>query len=33
VIVNGQLVRRNGQDSLATNDRLPGRLLRHGHAA
>jgi N-acyl-D-amino-acid deacylase len=33
VIVNGQLVRRNGQDALATNDRLPGRLLRHGHAA
>jgi N-acyl-D-amino-acid deacylase len=33
VIVNGQLVRRNGQDALVTNDRLPGRLLRHGHAA
>jgi N-acyl-D-amino-acid deacylase len=33
VIVNGKLIRRNGKDAVAANDRLPGRLLRHGHAA
>jgi N-acyl-D-aspartate/D-glutamate deacylase len=32
VIVNGQLIRRAGADVVAVNDRLPGRLLRHGHA-
>ena len=33
VIVNGKLIRRNGKDAVAANDRLPGRLLRHGRAA
>jgi N-acyl-D-amino-acid deacylase len=33
VIVNGTLIRRNGKDAVAANDKLPGRLLRHGHAA
>ncbi|WP_421998421.1 N-acyl-D-amino-acid deacylase family protein [Reyranella sp.] len=33
VIVNGTLVRRDGKDAVAANDRLPGRLLRHGRAA
>jgi N-acyl-D-amino-acid deacylase len=33
VIVNGQLIRRNGKDAIADNDKLPGRLLRHGRAA
>jgi N-acyl-D-aspartate/D-glutamate deacylase len=33
VIVNGQLIRRDGKDAVAANDRLPGRLLRHGRAA
>ena len=33
VIVNGTLIRRNGRDAVAANDRLPGRLLRHGRAA
>ncbi len=33
VIVNGQLIRRNGKDAIADNDKLPGRLLRHGCAA
>jgi N-acyl-D-amino-acid deacylase len=33
VIVNGKLIRRDGKDALADNDKLPGRLLRHGRAA
>jgi N-acyl-D-amino-acid deacylase len=33
VIVNGQLIRRNGKDAVAANDKLPGRLLRSGRAA
>lgn len=33
VIVNGQLIRRNGKDAIADNDKLPGHLLRHGCAA
>lgn len=33
VIVNGQLIRRNGKDAIADNNKLPGRLLRHGRAA
>lgn len=33
VIVNGQLVRQNNKDMVAANDKLPGRLLRHGRAA
>lgn len=33
VIVNGRLVRQHNKDVVAANDSLPGRLLRHGHAA
>ena len=33
VIVNGTLIRRNGKDTVAGTDPLPGRLLRHGRAA
>ncbi|HTG24178.1 MAG TPA: amidohydrolase family protein [Reyranella sp.] len=33
VIVNGKLIRRDGKDAIAANDKLPGRLLRHGGAA
>lgn len=33
VIVNGTLIRRDGKDAVAANDKLPGRLLRHGRAA
>lgn len=33
VIVNGQLIRRDGKDAVAANDKLPGRLLRNGRAA
>jgi N-acyl-D-aspartate/D-glutamate deacylase len=33
VIVNGKLIRRDGKDAVAANDKLPGRLLRHGKAA
>ena len=33
VIVNGKLIRRGGKDAVAANDKLPGRLLRHGRAA
>src|SRR5689334_11332514 len=32
VIVNGTLIRHNGKDAVASNDRLPGRVLRHGKA-
>lgn len=33
VIVNGRLVRQDNKDMVAANDKLPGRLLRHGRAA
>ncbi len=33
VIVNGKLIRRDGKDAVAADDKLPGRLLRHGRAA
>lgn len=33
VIVNGKLIRQSGKDAVAANDRLPGRVLRHGKAA
>jgi N-acyl-D-amino-acid deacylase len=33
VIVNGRLIRRDGKDAVAGDDKLPGRLLRHGRAA
>jgi N-acyl-D-amino-acid deacylase len=33
VIVNGRLIRQNGKDAVAANDKLPGRVLRHGKAA
>lgn len=33
VIVNGELIRRDNKDVFAANDKLPGRLLRSGHAA
>jgi len=33
VIVNGRLIRQNNKDMVAANDKLPGRLLRHGRAA
>ena len=32
VIVNGVLLRQGGEDQLATDADLPGKLLRHGHA-
>jgi N-acyl-D-aspartate/D-glutamate deacylase len=33
VIVNGRLIRRDGKDTVGANDKLPGRVLRHGRAA
>ena len=33
VIVNGKLIRRDGKDTVAANDTLPGRVLRNGRAA
>ena len=33
VIVNGMLIRRDGRDAMGANDKLPGRLLRHGRDA
>jgi N-acyl-D-amino-acid deacylase len=33
VVVNGQVIRQNGLDVVAANDKLPGRVLRHGRAA
>ncbi len=33
VIVNGRLIRQDNRDVVAADDRLPGRLLRHGRAA
>jgi N-acyl-D-aspartate/D-glutamate deacylase len=32
VIVNGQVIRRNGEDVVGPDGALPGRLLRHGQA-
>ncbi len=32
VIVNGELIRRDGTDVVAGDSKLPGRLLRHGRA-
>ncbi len=32
VIVNGRIIRQGGKDAVAANDRLPGRVLRHGRA-
>jgi N-acyl-D-amino-acid deacylase len=32
-IVDGKLIRRDDKDTVAANDTLPGRLLRHGRAA
>ncbi len=32
VIVNGKIIRRGGTDAVAANDKLPGRVLRHGRA-
>jgi N-acyl-D-aspartate/D-glutamate deacylase len=33
VIVNGTVIRRDGIDTVAEGDNLPGRLLRHGAAS
>ncbi|HEY4168462.1 MAG TPA: amidohydrolase family protein, partial [Reyranella sp.] len=33
VVVNGQIIRRDGRDAVAANDKLPGRVLRNGRAA
>ena len=33
VIVNGRLIRQDNKDAVSANDKLPGRLLRHGRAA
>lgn len=33
VIVNGAMIRQNGKDAIAANDRMPGRVLRHGRAS
>jgi N-acyl-D-aspartate/D-glutamate deacylase len=33
VIVNGRVIRQGGKDAVAANDKLPGRILRHGRAA
>jgi len=33
VVVNGQVIRRAGKDSVAITAKLPGRVLRHGRAA
>jgi N-acyl-D-aspartate/D-glutamate deacylase len=33
VVVNGKIIRRGGKDAIAANDKLPGRVLRHGRAA
>jgi N-acyl-D-aspartate/D-glutamate deacylase len=32
VIVNGKLIRLGGKDAVVANDKLPGRVLRHGRA-
>jgi len=33
VVVNGKVIRRDNKDTVADDDKLPGRLLRHGRAA
>ena len=33
VIVNGIVIRRDNKDQVAKDGPLPGKLLRHGHAA
>jgi len=33
VVVNGKVIRREGQDQVSSDGPLPGKLLRHGHAA
>ena len=33
VIVNGQLIRRDGKDAVDPEGALPGRLLRHGRGS
>ncbi|HTY54033.1 MAG TPA: amidohydrolase family protein [Candidatus Binataceae bacterium] len=33
VIVNGKIIRREGQDQVAADGPLPGKLLRHGRAS
>jgi N-acyl-D-aspartate/D-glutamate deacylase len=33
VIVNGRLIRHGGKDAVTADDKLPGRVLRHGRAA
>lgn len=33
VVVNGKVIRRDNKDTVAADDKLPGRLLRHGRAA
>jgi N-acyl-D-aspartate/D-glutamate deacylase len=32
VVVNGTVIRQNGEDSVSADSALPGRLLRHGKA-
>jgi N-acyl-D-amino-acid deacylase len=32
VIVNGEVIRQEGKDQIPAGARLPGKLLRHGHA-
>ena len=32
VVVNGRMIRQNGKDVVTADDKLPGRVLRHGHA-
>jgi N-acyl-D-amino-acid deacylase len=33
VVVNGHIVRQGGKDAVTANQKLPGRVLRHGRAA
>lgn len=33
VVVNGTILRRDGQDQIAPDGKLPGKVLRHGRAA
>jgi N-acyl-D-aspartate/D-glutamate deacylase len=32
VVVNGTIIRQNGEDSVSADSALPGKLLRHGKA-
>ena len=32
VVVNGEVIRQEGKDQVPAGTRLPGKLLRHGHA-